>query len=183
MSRSPCQSMNRSPAACSETARSDLLLSGAARLAAVRLESEKFDPAPAPAETSALVNSGKSAVYETTFGHPVETRSAAFIIRPIASRSGRSLPCSLTRARAGKLSIYFHGTCIRGAHRRLCEVKSQIRQPPRTRRYTKDQIPGFLRGTSCLNLVSFVVNFTHFADQPFPFSRSTVYHDAILETS
>ena len=99
--------MNRSPAACSETARSDLLLSGAARLVAVRLESGKFDPAPAPAETSALVNSGKSAVYETTFGHPVETRSAAFIIPPIASRSGRSLPCSLTQARAGKLSIYF----------------------------------------------------------------------------
>ena len=79
----------------------------AAILAAVRLESGKFDPAPALAETAAPVNLGKSAIYGTTFGHPVETRSAALIIPPIASRSGRSLPPSWTQVRAGKLLAIF----------------------------------------------------------------------------
>ena len=106
------QSKRRSRAACSEAVRSDPLLFAAAMFAAVmleavRLESGKFDPAPAPAETSAPVNLGKSAIYGTTFGHPVETRSAGLIITPIASRSGRSLPSSLTQARAGKLPTIF----------------------------------------------------------------------------
>ena len=84
-----------------------LTMPAAVMLEAVRLESGKFDPVPTLAETSAPVNSGKSAIYGKTFGHPVETRSAAPIIPPIASRSGRSLPSSLTQARAGKLSIFF----------------------------------------------------------------------------
>jgi hypothetical protein len=116
LSQSPCQSKRRwliqPTAACSEAARSDPSLFAAVMLAAVmleavRLDSGKFDPAPAPAETSAPVNLGKSAIYGTTFGHPVETRSAALIIPPIASRSGRSFPPSLTQARAGKLPTIF----------------------------------------------------------------------------
>src|ERR1700730_13051589 len=95
----------------------------AARLAAVRLESGKFDPAPAPAETSAPVNLGKSAIYGTTFGHPVETRSAALIIPPIAIRSGRSLPPSWTQVRARKLLAIFTN---------LAAVSSiRGRQPPK----------------------------------------------------
>ena len=57
-----------------------------ARLAAARLESGKFDPAPARAVPSTLVNSRRSPIYGTAFGHPVETRSAEKIIPPIASR-------------------------------------------------------------------------------------------------
>ncbi len=111
--QSPCQSTR---AAYSEAARSDpwidlLTMFAAAILAAVRLESGKFDPAPAPAETPALVNLGKSAIYGTTFGHPVETRSAAPIITPIASRSGRSFPASWTHSRAGKLLTIFMDRC------------------------------------------------------------------------
>ena len=66
-----------------EAARSDpqsdpwidlLTMLAAVMLEAVRLKSAKFDPAPASAKTLAPVNSGKSAIYGTTFGHPVETR-------------------------------------------------------------------------------------------------------------
>src|SRR5208337_3655921 len=95
-------------AACSEAARSgplpfDLSLSAAARLAAARWEFAKFDPAPAQAAPTAQVNSWRSAIYGTAFGHPAETRSVKTIIRPIASRAGRSFSPSWTPDRAGKL--------------------------------------------------------------------------------
>ena len=115
-----------------EAARSDpqsdpwidlLTMPAAVMLEAVRLESGKFDPVPALAETSAPVNSGKSAIYGKTFGHPVETRSAAPIIPPIASRSGRSLPPSWTQARAGKLPTIFTNLAA--------ESSIRSRQPPR----------------------------------------------------
>jgi len=80
-------------AACSEAARSDpsmfaAVLFEAVMLAAVRLGSVKSDPAPARTLPLALVSSGRSAIYGTTFGHPAETRSANNIIPPIASRRG-----------------------------------------------------------------------------------------------
>ena len=90
-------------AACSEAARSDPLMFAAVlfaavlfaavmlaavMLAAVRLGSVKSDPAPARTLPLALVSSGRSAIYGTTFGHPAETRSANNIIPPIASRRG-----------------------------------------------------------------------------------------------
>jgi hypothetical protein len=64
----------------------EAVLFAAEMLAAVRLGSVKSDPAPARALPLALVSSGRSPIYGTTFGHPAETRSADNIIPPIASR-------------------------------------------------------------------------------------------------
>ena len=79
----------------------------AAKFAVARLESGKFDPAPAPAVPLTPVNSGKSAIDGKTFGHPVETRSAETIIPPIASRDRQSFPSSWTQPSAGKLPAIF----------------------------------------------------------------------------
>jgi hypothetical protein len=62
------------------------------------LESGKVDPVPVRAEPAALVRSGRSAIYGTTFEYPAETRSVEVIILPRADRAdgrchlvGRSL--------------------------------------------------------------------------------------------
>ena len=95
MALAPCQSTR---AACSEAARSDPLLFAvvmlaAARFEAVRLESGKFDPAPALAETSALLSLGKSAIYVTTFGHPVENPVGCIYYTPDSKSVWTEFPC------------------------------------------------------------------------------------------
>ena len=80
--------MARDLAECSEAEPSDpLSWLSAVPFAAVRLESGKVDPAPTRAEPTALVNSGRSAIYGTTFEYPAETRSVEVIILPIANRA------------------------------------------------------------------------------------------------
>jgi len=115
LSQSLCQS-KRSLAACSEAARSDPLLVAvamlaAARFEAVRLESGKFDPAPALAETSAPVSSGKSAIYVTTFGHPVENPVGCTHYTPDSKSVWTESPTWFDAGSSQKVTRYFHGTC------------------------------------------------------------------------
>jgi len=115
LSQSLCQS-KRSSAACSEAARSDPLLVAvamlaAARFEAVRLESGKFDPAPALAETSALVSSGKSAIYVTAFGHPVENPVGCTHYTPDSKSVWTESPTWFDAGSSQKVTRYFHGTC------------------------------------------------------------------------
>ena len=124
-----------SPGACSGSAPADLLrVSAAAWLAAARSESGKIDPAPAPVLPPAPVNSGRSAIYGRTFGHPAETRSVNTIIPPIASRGRRSSPPNWTPMRAGKLPAIFAECADGGSFRGLCpglaRVSLSVRQPP-----------------------------------------------------
>ena len=141
-------------------------------LEAVRLESGKLDPVPALAETSAPVNSGKSAIYGKTFGHPVETLSAAPIIPPIASRSGRSLPPTLTQARAGKLPAIFTNRAAESSIRAVIPQTGVI--------LSAGGLPYVLRRvlTSC---PSWLVSCTSRTGSLCVF-RPPVYHGAVLES-
>ena len=79
-----------------------------------RLESGTFDSAPPQANPAEQANSGRTAIYGTTFGHPAETRFSYRDYTRDSKSAVKGFPTKLDASRRWNVIRYFLEHCLLG---------------------------------------------------------------------